>query len=89
MSEINVKTLILDESISKMTNLLEKSSNNPLTNIVVSKGFVADEMSEILSMVMSMDESIDKLITNTIGFMKNVKSTYIGADNTSADIFKE
>ena len=89
MGEINVITTILDESILEMTNLLEKSPNNPLLNIVISKGFVAEEMSENLSMVMSMDKSIDELITNTIAFMKNVKSTYIGVDNTIADIFKE
>ena len=85
MAEINVKITELNNAIGKLQGLRSKSTGiNTAPPITVGGGKVVNELEDIADMYKALNVGFEKLISNTIMFMQNVRDSYISSDEKAA-----
>lgn len=85
MAEIKVKINALNDSISELKNLKTTCQDWDATSPeIVGGGQTVGELESIATLYKSLNSHFIDLVSNTISFMENVKSSYEESDQSAA-----
>ena len=85
MSEIKININELNNSISKLQTLTSQCTSN-LQNapVTVGGGKTVNELEAIAGQYRTINLCLEKLMNNTILFLKNIKESYVSSDQKAA-----
>lgn len=85
MAEIKIKINALNDSISELKNLKTACQDWDVTSPeMVGGGQTVGELESIATLYKSLNSNFIDLVSNTISFMENVKSSYEESDQNAA-----
>lgn len=85
MAEIKVKTTSLEDEINKLSNLKNKCLNFGDSNPqCVGGGSTVTELQNLVNIYNDLDRHFIQLVSSTIEFMNNVKTSYVESDKKAA-----
>lgn len=85
MAEIKISINALDDAITKLKSLKEScSSFDTKFPDIIGGGSTVNELENIANTYKNMNTDFLTLISNTISFMENVKSSYVTSDAKAA-----
>ena len=86
MAEIKVKTTSLEDEINKLSNLKNKCLNFGDSNPpCVGGGSTVTELQNLVNTYNDLDRHFIQLVSSTIEFMNNVKTSYVESDKKAAN----
>lgn len=86
MAEIKINVNALNDAIARLKNLRTTCQNtkNKIPD-TVGGGLMVNELESISSLYEELDSGFTNLVSNTISFMENVKTSYESGDKKAAD----
>lgn len=85
MAEIKIKINALNDSITELKNLKSTCQEwDTLSPEIVGGGQTVGELESIAKLYKSLNTHFIDLVSNTISFMENVKSSYEESDQNAA-----
>ena len=89
MAEINIKVTELSNVITKLHGMQPKcSSGGIMPPSTVGGGKIVNELEDMVDVYKALDHDFAVLISNTISFLQNVKSSYMESDTKANDIIR-
>lgn len=85
MAEIKIQINELNNEIEELKELRSKcSSRKTKPPATVGGGKTVNELEDIADIYVSMNNSFEILISNTISFLENVRDSYVSSDSKAA-----
>lgn len=85
MAEIKINILEINNSITKLKNLQSRcNSLDTKPPTTVGGGKTVNELESIAALYKNMNTDFCNLISNTISFLQNVKTSYVSSDQKAA-----
>ncbi len=88
---IDIRLTFLDSNISTLRSVVNssKSAQLDISNIITSsKGAYSDEFNSVARELITIQNSLDTLLTSTISVLENAKESYVSSDKSSSDLFE-
>lgn len=88
---IDIRLTFLENNISTLKSLVNSSNSIQVdisSLITSSKGAYTDEFNNVANELVTIQNSLNTLLTSTISVLENAKDSYIKSDKSSADLFE-
>ena len=88
---IDIRLTFLENNISTLKSLVNSSNSIQVdisSLIASSKGTYTDEFNNVANELVTIQNSLNTLLTSTISVLENAKDSYIESDKSSADLFE-
>lgn len=89
---IDIRLTFLDSNIGTLKSVVNSSKSVQLeisSIITSSKGTYSNEFNSVARELVTIQNSLDTLLTSTISVLENAKESYVSSDKSSADLFEK